>query len=86
MCPLSKLPRANYLSNSHTRLLPAVMSEEGSEFVPLRKKLRRVETGEEYNFVPAYLPTSLSPATSDTRQSFEKASLHHNSLCRRHCH
>ncbi len=49
------------------------MTEEEGRFLPLRKKLRRVETGEEYNFVPSYLPTSLTPAAVDTQDSLEKA-------------
>ena len=37
-----------------------------SEFLPLRKKLKRVGTGEEENFVPSYLPETLA-AASDSR-------------------
>ena len=35
-----------------------------SEFLPLRKKQRRAETGKEDNFVPSYLPESLAAAGS----------------------
>jgi len=42
-----------------------------SEFLPLRKKLRRAETGKEDNFVPPYLPESLAAAGS-SGQDFDK--------------
>ena len=42
-----------------------------SEFLPLRKKLRRAETGKEDNFVPSYLPESL-PAAGSGGEDFEK--------------
>jgi len=40
-----------------------------SEFLPLRKKLRRAETGKEDNFVPPYLPESLAAAGIVSRAS-----------------
>ena len=42
------------------------MGSKMSEFLPLRKKLKRVGTGEEENFVPSYLPETLA-AASDSR-------------------
>ena len=46
-------------------------SEKMSEFLPLRKKLRRAETGKEDNFVPPYLPESFAAAGS-SGEDFEK--------------
>jgi len=44
-----------------------------SEFLPLRKKLKRVGTGEEENFVPSYLPETLAAASaSRAREDIEK--------------
>ena len=46
-----------------------------SEFLPLRKKQRRAETGKEDNFVPPYLPESLAAAGS-SGEDFEKVIYH----------
>ena len=45
-------------------ILDRYRSEKMSEFLPLRKKQRRAETGKEDNFVPSYLPESLAAAGS----------------------
>ena len=53
------------------------MGSKMSEFLPLRKKLKRVGTGEEENFVPSYLPETLA-AASDSRAREEVEYITHN--------
>ena len=43
-----------------------------AEFIPLRKKLKRAETGREDNFVPPYLPEPLREAAADTSWEAEE--------------
>ena len=54
-----------------------------SEFLPLRKKLKRVGTGEEENFVPSYLPETLAVASDSRAREKVEYIMHDSALVQR---